>query len=612
MTDVMETKTGFESCRCAEHYAAGEQPQDKVETEINNNLYEQKMEPALRDYLTDAARRQLRAVKPGYVDTAAVKAEPIEEVAATPDKDDPRKRAARSLDLPARKNPAHETELRRRLSRTPDITSHFLVCEKELRATREGKSFLRLELGDRSGASKRACGTRFDQMAATFERDDFVKVQARVENYRNKLQLAIDKIRRADESEIDLADFFPHTAEDVDKLYARLLRARRVGRQSLAAATSRQHDRGPGNCSAPEARARGQGDAPRVFRRAARTRRQPVRSVPRGPQPLSGTGCRSVADRRDSSRHREARRIVLRALHRLHGRRQLLGHIILEYEQVTKKMDAIEGFPAALKTLVKHMLIAITGNMNSARRSCRCSAKPWCCIIWTIWIPRWAPCAPRLDSDQGEGNWTAFSGALERRFCAPISFAQDANESDAEECACDRPLPATRNPLAKGTSNAVEPHGPTHAAAGPRHSILDLAPLELDCMNALWPIGEGTVRDIHRALAASRPRAYTTVMTIMDRLAQKGIVTRRKVGRACRYQPRLSAEEARLQAVRENCGRDFLMVRRRLLSAHLAALASQGGPRGKVLRPRRCECRLARPFPRAISRPNSTGSSGAG
>jgi predicted transcriptional regulator len=84
---------------------------------------------------------------------------------------------------------------------------------------------------------------------------------------------------------------------------------------------------------------------------------------------------------------------------------------------------------------------------------------------------------------------------------------------------------------------------------GPRHSILDLAPLELECLSVLWPLGEGTVRDIHRALAESKPRAYTTVMTIMDRLEQKGIVARRKVGRAFLYQPRLSAEEARLKAV---------------------------------------------------------------
>jgi predicted transcriptional regulator len=84
---------------------------------------------------------------------------------------------------------------------------------------------------------------------------------------------------------------------------------------------------------------------------------------------------------------------------------------------------------------------------------------------------------------------------------------------------------------------------------GPRHSILDLAPLELECMSALWPMGEGTVRDIHRQLSEARPRAYTTVLTIMDRLAQKGIVTRRKVGRAFHYRANLSAEEARLKAV---------------------------------------------------------------
>ncbi|MFZ0520784.1 MAG: BlaI/MecI/CopY family transcriptional regulator [Candidatus Acidiferrales bacterium] len=78
---------------------------------------------------------------------------------------------------------------------------------------------------------------------------------------------------------------------------------------------------------------------------------------------------------------------------------------------------------------------------------------------------------------------------------------------------------------------------------------MDLAPLELDCMNTLWPMGEGTVRDIRDGLAPRRPRAYTTIMTIMDRLARKGVVERRKVGRAYLYRPNLSAEEARAQAL---------------------------------------------------------------
>jgi predicted transcriptional regulator len=83
----------------------------------------------------------------------------------------------------------------------------------------------------------------------------------------------------------------------------------------------------------------------------------------------------------------------------------------------------------------------------------------------------------------------------------------------------------------------------------PRRAVLDLAPLELDCLNTLWPMGEGTVREIRDGLAVRRPRAYTTIMTIMDRLARKGVVERRKVGRAYRYRPNLSAQDARANAL---------------------------------------------------------------
>jgi BlaI family transcriptional regulator, penicillinase repressor len=126
----------------------------------------------------------------------------------------------------------------------------------------------------------------------------------------------------------------------------------------------------------------------------------------------------------------------------------------------------------------------------------------------------------------------------------------------------------------------VERTGPLRGA-GPRHSILDLAPLELECLSVLWPMGEGTVRDIHRALAPSRPRAYTTVLTIMDRLEQKGIVTRRKVGRAFHYQARLSAEEARLKAV-EKIVEGFFDGSPEALAAHLSA---QGGAAREFLPP---------------------------
>lgn len=136
-------------------------------------------------------------------------------------------------------------------------------------------------------------------------------------------------------------------------------------------------------------------------------------------------------------------------------------------------------------------------------------------------------------------------------------------------------------------------------SGGPRHSILDLAPLELECLSVLWPLGEGTVRDIHAALASSRPRAYTTVMTIMDRLAQKGIVARRKVGRAFLYRPMLSAEEARLNAI-DKIVNGFFDGSREALAAHLSTPETA---RRKSVSREPASSPKARPEPPAVDAP---------
>ncbi len=136
----------------------------------------------------------------------------------------------------------------------------------------------------------------------------------------------------------------------------------------------------------------------------------------------------------------------------------------------------------------------------------------------------------------------------------------------------------------------------------PRRALLDLAPLELDCMNTLWPMGQGTVREIRDSLAARRPRAYTTIMTIMDRLARKGVVERRKVGRAYMYSPNLSAEEARTQALGQVIENFFGGSREALLAqlngdaprvrAAAARLGTDGdGPQALVATKRRDDSR---------------------
>ncbi len=90
-----------------------------------------------------------------------------------------------------------------------------------------------------------------------------------------------------------------------------------------------------------------------------------------------------------------------------------------------------------------------------------------------------------------------------------------------------------------------------------RTSSSQLGPLEQRLLEALWARGSGTVRELledgHDDLA------YTTLMTTLDRLFKKKVLTRQAEGRAFRYAPRYSREELH----REAAGDAF----RRLLDA---------------------------------------------
>lgn len=60
-------------------------------------------------------------------------------------------------------------------------------------------------------------------------------------------------------------------------------------------------------------------------------------------------------------------------------------------------------------------------------------------------------------------------------------------------------------------------------------------PLEMACLNALWQLGEGNVEDVRGLVSTEKPLAYTTVLTLLERLSKRGAVSRRKEGRGFRY-----------------------------------------------------------------------------
>lgn len=84
------------------------------------------------------------------------------------------------------------------------------------------------------------------------------------------------------------------------------------------------------------------------------------------------------------------------------------------------------------------------------------------------------------------------------------------------------------------------PEDEPHKEIGPEQL---LGELEATIMQIIWQRGELTVRDVLHVLQPSRPLKYTTVMTVMSRLAQKGVLATRRHGKTFYYRATLTAEE---------------------------------------------------------------------
>lgn len=62
-------------------------------------------------------------------------------------------------------------------------------------------------------------------------------------------------------------------------------------------------------------------------------------------------------------------------------------------------------------------------------------------------------------------------------------------------------------------------------------------------MSAIWRLGEADVKSVREVLSAEQPLAYTTVLTVLQRLTRQGLLTTRLEGRVGIYTPALSETE---------------------------------------------------------------------
>ena len=313
------------------------------------------------------------------------------------------------------------------------ITTFFLVHEKEIRNTREGKSYLRLELGDRSGTIEARMWDLFESIAKDIQRDDFVKVQARVEVYRNKPQLSLQQVRRAKPEEIDLVDFLPHTKEDVEKLYARMLEFSESIQNSwlkkLVVGMVSDPNIAPRYKRAPAAKVMHHAYIGGLLEHVVNLCALAKELAGLYPE-LDADLLLTAAMLHDIGKLDEL--CYERAIgYTTEG--QLLGHIVMELETVSKAIDGIAGFPAALKTVVQHLLISHHGQYEFGSPKLPMIREAMVFHYMDDLDSKLAAVRLALANGGADDTWSAYSPALGRKFLKVDEFVKPASTTE-DEC----------------------------------------------------------------------------------------------------------------------------------------------------------------------------------
>jgi 3'-5' exoribonuclease len=306
------------------------------------------------------------------------------------------------------------------------ITSFFLVHEKEIRNSGSGKPYLRMELGDRSGTVEARMWEQFEVLAKGVNRDDFVKVQARVEIYRNRPQLSLQQFRLARPEEIDIADYLPHTPYDIEELYRKLLGYLEELKnpwlkQLVSTVLSDPHVI---SCykRAPAAKVMHHAYLGGLLEHVVGLCGLAKQLAAHYPE-LDVDLLLMAAMLHDVGKLEEL--CYERAVgYTTEG--QLLGHIVMELETVARAIDKIEGFPPKLKTVVQHILISHHGEYEFGSPKLPMIREA---LVFhymddldsKLGAVRAALAIPAI----GEDEWSAYSAALGRKFLRLDEFLKD-------------------------------------------------------------------------------------------------------------------------------------------------------------------------------------------
>ena len=241
------------------------------------------------------------------------------------------------------------------------VDAMFLVASKNHGVTKGGTSYLTLKLLDRSGEIEGRVWDRADDLARGFDKNDFVRVRGQATLYQGKIQIRVHDVSRVEESKVAAEDFLPKSANDPEVMLVELQAILRAIKNPHLLALAEA-------CFADDELMNLLKQAP-----GAKTIHHPYLS---GLLEHTLSVLKLILKVVENYRGVDVDLLLIggflhdigkvyeftfdRALDYTDAG-QLLGHLVMEVELVSKKIDTIPEFPAELALLVKHMLVSHHG-----------------------------------------------------------------------------------------------------------------------------------------------------------------------------------------------------------------------------------------------------------
>jgi 3'-5' exoribonuclease len=344
------------------------------------------------------------------------------------------------------------------------IDSFYLVQSKEIRTKKtNGEPYLSLVLSDRTGTIDCKMWEGVEAVADTFEADDFIKVRAAVQLYRDKPQLVIHKLRHVDDSEVDLADFIPHTKQDIEAMWATLRATVEAFENPHLKALLLSFLDDPEFAErfkiAPAAKTLHHGFLGGLLEHVSSLMRL-AKLVASNYDFLDVELLQTGVVLHDMGKLDE---LTYERSFGYSGDGQLLGHISIVMQWIDRKCATLPDFPPRLKRLVEHMVLSHHGRYEFGSPKLPMFPEALALSYMDDLDSKLESMRSALAQETGDGvEWTGYNRSLERSLVNPKEFLADAKPAD-RVTAPPPPLPkaAAETPSLFGEKlqGALEPKG---------------------------------------------------------------------------------------------------------------------------------------------------------